>query len=476
VVVEAVVAPRHRRKRQEGGFALLLVFLMAGVFAITLYLEIPRIAMETERAKEQILIDRGEQYKRAIQLFTKKAGRYPGRIEELESFQNQRFLRRRYIDPMTGKDEWRLIHIQNGILTDSKLSAPQKQAEEKKDNGSFSGIENSFGTGPNNPSMQGGAALTGRRRASDGGTAGNGPELPPALPSPSQGQNPSNPPAMPGMPGQTGATGQPPLPGAPPGMQQPNQPGQTTSGITIPGQQPLPGQPGGMPGPVVFPGQPGAVSGRPTPGQQPGGTGSPTGNSFGGSSFGNVTNSFGGGTPNATGTPALPGQVVYPGGQQGQQGLPAQPGAPVNSQTGGQSPYSTTPGANGNSPGIQQPGVTGASGNQATDMINRILTTPRPGGMPTGAQTGGAALGGGIAGVASNAEGEAIMVYNDRSLYQEWEFVFDPAKVKQIPNPNASGAGGTPADRMGNTPGGPPGTPVQPGANGPAIQPPRIPR
>src|SRR5215472_18496109 len=103
---------------------------MASVVAISLYLEIPRVAVETERAKEQLLIDRGEQYKRAIQLFTKKAGRYPARIEELESFQNQRFLRKRYIDPMTGKEEWRLVHIQNGILTDSKLAKPQQKTEE----------------------------------------------------------------------------------------------------------------------------------------------------------------------------------------------------------------------------------------------------------------------------------------------------------------------------------------------------------
>src|SRR3954462_13692654 len=108
---------------------------MAAVVAISLYIELPRYAMERQRDKEEVLIDRGEQYKRAIQLFVNKAKRYPGDIKELESFQNMRFLRHRYIDPMTGKDEWRLIHIQNGILTDSKLSAPQKPGEEKKDGG-----------------------------------------------------------------------------------------------------------------------------------------------------------------------------------------------------------------------------------------------------------------------------------------------------------------------------------------------------
>src|ERR1035437_7549359 len=116
-----LVPHRHRNQR---GFALLLVFLMASVVAITLYMELPRVAMQAQRDKEQTLIDRGEQYKRAIQLFVAKANRYPGDIKELESFQNQRFLRHRYVDPMTGKDEWRIIHIQNGMLTDSKLTKP----------------------------------------------------------------------------------------------------------------------------------------------------------------------------------------------------------------------------------------------------------------------------------------------------------------------------------------------------------------
>jgi len=84
-------------------------------------------------------------------------------------------------------------------------------------------------------------------------------------------------------------------------------------------------------------------------------------------------------------------------------------------------------------------------------MINRILTSPRPGGMPQAGQLGGGAvMGTGMAGVASNAEGEGIMIYNDRTLYGEWEFIYDPAKQKQIPNPNAQGAGGTPVQQMGS--------------------------
>ena len=39
------------RKRRESGFALLLVFLMAATIAVTLYLQIPRVAFQAQRQK-----------------------------------------------------------------------------------------------------------------------------------------------------------------------------------------------------------------------------------------------------------------------------------------------------------------------------------------------------------------------------------------------------------------------------------------
>jgi hypothetical protein len=50
------------------------------------------------------MIRRGVQYSRAVRKYFKAFGRYPTRIEELENTNNQRFLRRRYKDPITGKD------------------------------------------------------------------------------------------------------------------------------------------------------------------------------------------------------------------------------------------------------------------------------------------------------------------------------------------------------------------------------------
>ena len=88
-----------KRRRKDSGFAMLLVFLMAACVAITLYIEVPRVAFEAERQRELLLVDRGNQFKRAIQVFvTDKTNnptrRYPASIDELESFNNHRYLRR----------------------------------------------------------------------------------------------------------------------------------------------------------------------------------------------------------------------------------------------------------------------------------------------------------------------------------------------------------------------------------------------
>ena len=446
-------ASRPRRRNQRG-FALLLVFLMAAMVAITLYMELPRLAMQAQRDKEQNLIDRGEQYKRAIQLFVAKAKRYPTDLKELESFQNQRFLRHRYVDPMTGKEEWRLIHVQNGVLTDSKLTKPKgpNDKEDPKTPNGFVGEQVALGGSPNATQGGGSASVRDRRRTSDGANATMpGPaNLAPPTPGgdPSGGQNSGAPP-LPGqtpdngqgtLPGtQTSSSGLPGQPGLPPGMNLPGQPG-------FSGQPGMPGIPGSVSGRSAF--QPGNTSGM-------GNTSASSGNSFvgGGGSFVGGGSSFVGGgssTPTNTGMNTNPGQT-----------LPGQPGMPVNSQYGGVSPYPTQPGANGMPPGFPQPGTTPGQGNSAADMIRNILTTPRPGGMPMN-NPGSQIVGAGIAGVATTAEGEGVKVYNERTLYQEWEFIFDPAKQKQIPNPNATGLGGTPAGQIGQ-----PGQPgQQPGTSG----------
>jgi hypothetical protein len=49
-------------------------------------------------------------------------------------------------------------------------------------------------------------------------------------------------------------------------------------------------------------------------------------------------------------------------------------------------------------------------------------------------------IGGGIAGVASTLEAEGVMVYNERTKYNEWEFLFDLRK-EQAKAASAMGGG-----------------------------------
>ncbi len=52
--------------------------MMAGAIALMLCAQLPRVAFESEREKEQVLIDRGEQFIRAIQLYQlDNAGQWP---------------------------------------------------------------------------------------------------------------------------------------------------------------------------------------------------------------------------------------------------------------------------------------------------------------------------------------------------------------------------------------------------------------
>jgi len=95
-------------------------------------------------------------------------------------------------------------------------------------------------------------------------------------------------------------------------------------------------------------------------------------------------------------------------------------------------------------------GTSPAQQSSAASIINQILMTPNPRGLAGVQNTQGNMMGGGIAGVASTKESGSIMIYNDRSKYNEWEFIYDPSKEKLLPNPNGSGAVGTPASQMGS--------------------------
>ena len=88
-------------------FAILLIAL---VF-IALAIAAPIVAKDLQREKELESEHRAQQYVRAIRLFYRKSKTYPPSIDALEGTNNIRFLRKQYIDPLTGKNDWRIIHV-----------------------------------------------------------------------------------------------------------------------------------------------------------------------------------------------------------------------------------------------------------------------------------------------------------------------------------------------------------------------------
>ena len=461
-------------RNPESGFAMLIVFLFAAVIGISLYTQVPRYAFEAQRQKEELLVERGGQYMRAIQLYQRKLKKYPAALEDLEKTSNIRFLRRRYKDPMTNADEWRLIHIVNGQLTDSLVKKPGAKDPNKSEyQNTFITEGPSFGgTNTNNQShVPAGGAL----RLSDmPGAAGQMPL--PGAPTGTGQQLAGNFNPMTGL--QPSQPGQAPYP-YPANVYNPNQQGQSNPVINPQTGQPypFPGQQYAYP-PLQYQNQQFNGVPIPIPGGQQGTQGIP--------SFPLVP-----GQQRLAGQPLQqqPYQQYMPPGQQGvnPQGYnPQYPGGVQPNGFGYASPVPTYPTTASNSQNnnfgsigfgtnsgnfgagqtqINNPGGMSSGGisGSAANLINDLLTKPRAGGLsgipggegqfggpggggqsggggqfggpgggglPGATGAGGQVMGSGIAGVASKYEGEGIKIYQDSNLIQEWEFIYDPAKDK----------------------------------------------
>jgi type II secretory pathway pseudopilin PulG len=98
------------RRRPDDGYVLLTIILFVALLAIAMTAMAPLITQQIKRDREEELIHRGVQYSRAIKHYVKKFGRYPTKLEDLENTNNVRFLRKRYKDPVTGKD-FKLLHM-----------------------------------------------------------------------------------------------------------------------------------------------------------------------------------------------------------------------------------------------------------------------------------------------------------------------------------------------------------------------------
>ena len=101
---------------------LLLAMALMAIFAAAI---VPSITFDIKRDREEEMIHRGVQYSRAIRAYYKKFGRYPTKIEDLESTNTMRFLRKRYKDPLNCKErkcaDFKLLHFGEVQMTLSAM-------------------------------------------------------------------------------------------------------------------------------------------------------------------------------------------------------------------------------------------------------------------------------------------------------------------------------------------------------------------
>src|SRR5580700_7526256 len=101
---------RSQIRSAERGYIMLTLLLVMALMAIFAAVIVSSVTFDIKRDREEEMIHRGVQYSRAIRAYFKKFGRYPTRLEDLESTNNLRFLRKRYKDPIDGKD-FKLLHF-----------------------------------------------------------------------------------------------------------------------------------------------------------------------------------------------------------------------------------------------------------------------------------------------------------------------------------------------------------------------------
>jgi type II secretory pathway pseudopilin PulG len=93
----------HRNRSGERGYAMVTLLIGMSIAAIMMSRVMPVWKQMSMREKEAELVFRGQQYARAIGLYQRRAG--PGVLPpSIDLLVDQKFLRKKYKDPITGDD------------------------------------------------------------------------------------------------------------------------------------------------------------------------------------------------------------------------------------------------------------------------------------------------------------------------------------------------------------------------------------
>ncbi len=100
----------------EDGFTLLAVIFLMTILTLWMAVAVPKMTKSIQRDRDLETMHRGKQYIRGIQLYYRKFHAYPPNIDALVKTNEIRFVRKRYLDPMTGKDDWKpIMYGQNKV-------------------------------------------------------------------------------------------------------------------------------------------------------------------------------------------------------------------------------------------------------------------------------------------------------------------------------------------------------------------------
>ena len=112
---------------KQKGYTYLVVLFAVAIMGATLALTGTVWHTELRREKEAELLYVGGEFRRAIKLYFQAGGQYPKKLEDLLKDPRQpatvRYLRKIYLDPITGKNDWGVVlGPNNGIIAVYSLS------------------------------------------------------------------------------------------------------------------------------------------------------------------------------------------------------------------------------------------------------------------------------------------------------------------------------------------------------------------
>jgi type II secretory pathway pseudopilin PulG len=172
--------PRRSRGTSQDGYAMAALLVAMSVMAVMMTVALPVWNTQAQREKEAELVFRGEQYARAVMLYQRKfANALP---PSLDILLNDKYLRKKYKDPVTGAD----FQLLSGASVQANAGVPGGQvpgsAARGGTTGRGAGTTGSSGVGTNSFSQAGtpagGSGSTGGFGLGRGVGAGAGGSVP----------------------------------------------------------------------------------------------------------------------------------------------------------------------------------------------------------------------------------------------------------------------------------------------------------